>query len=61
MKDASDAILECKSWKSKLEDANAFGPYLLQVILLTRVHVWVRLNFIPEAIPGGECFGGRLQ
>lgn len=23
MKDASDAILECKSWKSKLEDANA--------------------------------------
>ena len=32
MKDASTAILECKSWKSKLEAANTQGPQ--HIILL---------------------------
>ena len=41
MKDASTAILECKSWKSKLEAANTQGPQQYY----TTVHVFSSVGY----------------
>ena len=45
MKDASTAILECKSWKSKLEAANTQGPQHI-ILLFMFFFCWLLLAVV---------------